>query len=101
MSKGVKRCQEVSRDALAIVRRCLQASKSANMRVKECQKVSEGMKRCLDNCLGVSGDVYRHSRVPIYRCFETCVKRCQEVSREVLTIVLSCQELSTVIQECQ
>ena len=65
MSKGVKRCQEVSRDALAIVRRCLQASKSANMHVKECQKVSEGMKRCLDNCLGVSGDVYRHSRVPI------------------------------------
>ena len=39
-----------------------------------CQKVSEGMKRCLDNCLGVSGDVYRHPRVPIG------VNVCQNVS---------------------
>ena len=68
VSEGMKRCLDNNLLSWG-VRRCLQASKSANV----CQKVSEGMKRCLDNCRGVSGDVYRHPRVP------TCVKKCQKV----------------------
>ena len=43
------------------------------------------IKRCLDNCLEVSGGVYRHPRVP------RGLKMCQKISRDVLTIVSKCQ----------
>ena len=92
VSKGVRRYHEMSWQFSWGVRKSLKASKSANW----CQRVSKGLLRYQEMSWQlsgeVSGDVYRHPRVPM------CVKKCQKVWRDVLTIVVRCQEMSTGIQ---